>query len=83
MRHDLVGCLAENAGAGDGELAHHRIKLALVADRAAQPAVLLQMARRMRHHPEDVGIAVLAQEFARAVVGLGGIGVVDAGHDLP
>src|SRR5215475_13015826 len=37
----------------------------------------------MRHHAEDVGIAVLAEQFARALVVLCGVAVVDSGHDFP
>ena len=46
-----------------------------MADRAAEPAILFKIARRMRHHPENVGVAVLAQDFAGAVVCLGRIAV--------
>src|SRR6476646_3006306 len=37
----------------------------------------------MRHHPEDVGVAVLAEDFAGAIVMLVGIAVFDAGHSSP
>jgi hypothetical protein len=37
----------------------------------------------MRHHPEDVRIAVFAKQFAGALIVLGGIAVLDAGHSLP
>jgi len=37
----------------------------------------------MRHHPEDVGVAVLAEQFAGTLIMLGGIAVFDAGHFSP
>jgi hypothetical protein len=37
----------------------------------------------MRHHPEDIGVAVLAEDFAGAVAGFCGIAVVDTGHFSP
>ncbi|MET3332522.1 hypothetical protein ABIF61_001046 [Bradyrhizobium japonicum] len=37
----------------------------------------------MRHHAEDVGVAVLVENFAGAVGCLGRVAVVDAGHDFP
>jgi hypothetical protein len=37
----------------------------------------------MRHHAKDVGIAVFAQQFAGALIVLGGIAVFDAGHSSP
>jgi hypothetical protein len=80
---DLIRRLAQDAGSGDRELAHDRIELALVTDGAAEPTVLLKIARRMRHHPEDVGIAILVEDFAGAVGCLGRVAVVDAGHDFP
>ena len=66
VRDDLIGRLAQNAGARDRELAHDRIQFALVADRAAEPAILFKIARRVRHHPENIGVAVLAEDFAGA-----------------
>jgi hypothetical protein len=41
---------------------------------------MFEIAGRMRHHAEDVGIAVLAEDLAGAFAGCGGIAVVDAGH---
>src|SRR6185437_2282527 len=70
----------QDAGARDREFAHHGIELAPVADGATEPAILPEIVRRMRHHPENIGVAVLAQHFAGAVVGFGGIAVVDTGH---
>src|SRR6185437_15508427 len=70
----------QDAGARDREFAHHGIEFAPVADRAAEPAILPEIVRRMRHHPENIGVAILAQHFAGAVVGFGGIAVVDTGH---
>src|ERR1019366_9584813 len=83
MGNDFIGRLAQDSRARDGQLAHHRIQLALVADRAAEPAILLKMARRVRHHPEDVGIAVLAQDFAGAFARFRSIAIIDAGHGSP
>jgi hypothetical protein len=36
----------------------------------------------MRHHPENVGVAVLGQNVTGAIVSLGGIDVFNAGHNL-
>src|SRR6185369_4326449 len=80
---DFVTGLAQDAGTGDGELADDRVQFALVPDRPAQPAVLLKIARRMRHHAEDIGVAVLAEDFADPVVGFGGVAVFDTGHSSP
>src|SRR5262245_60668373 len=44
---DLVGRLAQDACSGDRKFAHDRIEFAPVANRAAEPAVLRQIARRM------------------------------------
>jgi hypothetical protein len=51
-----------------------------MADRAAEAAILLEIARRMRHHPEDIGVAVLVQNFLGAFVRFRRIAIVDAGH---
>jgi hypothetical protein len=37
----------------------------------------------MRHHLKNVGIAVLAEQFAGALVVFRGIAVVDTGHFSP
>jgi hypothetical protein len=34
----------------------------------------------MRHHPENIGVAVLAEDFSGALAGLSGIAIVDTGH---
>jgi hypothetical protein len=49
---------------------------------APEPAILLEVAGGMRHHPENIGVAVLAEDFACSVAGIGGIAIVDAGHDF-
>src|SRR6266702_778727 len=45
VRDTLVGRLAQDPGARDGEFTHHRVEFALVADRAAEPAILFKIAR--------------------------------------
>src|SRR5581483_1027885 len=80
---DFVRRLAQNAGARDRKLPNDRIKLALVADGATEPAILLEVAGRMRHHTKDVGVTVFAEQFARTIVVLCGIAVIDAGHISP
>ena len=77
---DLVGRLAQDAGARDGKLPHDRIELAAVADRAAEPAILREVVRRMRHHTKDICIAVLAQKLAGALIVLCGIAVFHTCH---
>jgi hypothetical protein len=37
----------------------------------------------MRHHPENVGIAVLAEDLTGSIVGFRGIAVFDTGHFSP
>jgi hypothetical protein len=37
----------------------------------------------MRHHPENIGVAVLVEDFAGAVAGFRGIAVIDTGHFSP
>ena len=37
----------------------------------------------MRHHAKDVGVAVLAEEFACAIIVLFGIAICNAGHVPP
>jgi hypothetical protein len=37
----------------------------------------------VRHHAEDVGVAVLVEDLAGAVGCLGGVAVRNAGHDFP
>jgi hypothetical protein len=54
-----------------------------MTDRATQPAILFEVARRMGHHSKDIGIAVLAKKFARAFVRFRGVAIVDAGHLSP
>ena len=49
-------------------------------DSAAQPAILLEILRRMRHHPENIGVAVFLQDFTGAFACMSGIAVVDTGH---
>src|SRR5262249_54346788 len=83
VSNDFIGRLAQHAGARDRKLPHHRIELPLVPDRAAEPTILLEMARRMRHHAKDIGVTILAQKLARAIVVFCGIAVVDAGHFSP
>ena len=36
----------------------------------------------MRHHPEDVGVAVLGENFTGAIIGRGGVTIFDAGHSV-
>jgi hypothetical protein len=52
-------------------------------DSTAEPAILLEMARRMRHHAKDVGVAVLGQQFAGAIIVLCGVAVGNARHIPP
>jgi hypothetical protein len=37
----------------------------------------------MRHHPEDVGVPVLVQNFAGAFIRFRSIAIIDAGHNSP
>src|SRR6516164_4988068 len=78
---DFVGRLTQDACACDGKLAQHRIEFAPAADRASEPAILPEIARRVRHHAKDVDVAILAHEFACAIVICGWVAVVDAGHE--
>jgi hypothetical protein len=80
---DLIGRLAQDTGARDREFPHHRVEFPLVADRAAEPAILLEIAWRVRHHPENIGVAVLAQNFARPLIRFRSIAIVDTGHVSP
>jgi hypothetical protein len=77
---DFIGRLAQDPGARDRKLAHDRIEFALVADRAAEPAILFKITRRVRHHSKNIGVAVLAQDLTGAFAGFGRIAVVDTGH---
>ena len=61
---NLIGRFAQNPRARDREFAHHRIELALVADGTAEPAVLFEITRRVRHHAKNIGVAILAEDFA-------------------
>src|SRR6516164_6963077 len=79
----LSGGSSQDAGTCDRKLPDHGIELALAADRAAEPAILLEMARRVRHHAKDVGVAVFRQQLARAIVVLAGVAIIDAGHVSP
>ena len=63
MRDHLIGRLAQDSRARDGEFPHHRVQFAPAADRAAEPAVLMKIARRVRHHSKNIGVAVLAPGF--------------------
>src|SRR3954454_19725761 len=60
--------LAEDPRARDRQFAHYGIKLAPVTDRATEPAVLFKILWRVRHHAEDVGVVILAEDFKRAFV---------------
>src|SRR3954465_12673584 len=37
----------------------------------------------MRHHPENVGVAILAEDFLGAFVRFRRVAIIDAGHDSP
>src|ERR1700761_7910341 len=54
-----------------------------MADRPAQPAVLFEVTRRMRHHAKDIGVAIFAENFLGAFVRLRRIAIIDAGHGSP
>src|SRR6202022_4320925 len=66
VRDYFIGRLAQDSCARDGEFTRDRIQLALVADRAAQPAILFKITRRVSHHSKDIGVTVLAEDLAGA-----------------
>ena len=80
---DFIRGFAQNAGPCNRQFANDRIELTLVANGAAEPTILFEIARRMRHHAKDIGAAILAEQFARAFAGGCGIAVVDTGHVVP
>ena len=65
--HAVIKVIAPDR-ARDRQFAHYRIKLAPVTDRATEPAVLFKILWRVRHHAEDVGVVVFAEDFTRAFV---------------
>src|SRR5258706_2875211 len=80
VRNHFIRRLAQDSRARDCELAHHRVELALDADRPAEQAIFFKIARRVRHHSKNVGVAVLVEDFTRAVACTSRIAIVDAGH---
>ena len=83
VRDDFIRRLAQNSRSRDRELPHHRVQFTAVADRAAEAAILLKIAWRMRHHPKNIGVTILAQDLAGAFVRFRSIAIIDTGHHAP
>jgi hypothetical protein len=83
MRSHFIGRFAQDSRARNRQFTHDGLEFALDADRSAEPAILLKITRRMRHHPENVGVAVFLQNFTGTFARVGRIAIVDTGHGSP
>jgi 3-hydroxyisobutyrate dehydrogenase len=80
MGDDFVVRIAQNTRAGNGDFAEDRVQRAAITDGVAHFGVAFKVRWRMRHHPENVFVVELVEQFARAVVFRRGVDIINARH---